>query len=497
MLAVAHRARVLLQIHAKRSMAATIATEIPLVCVIGATGTGKTKLSVELAQHLNGEIISADSIQVYKGLDIASNKATVEEQQGIPHHLLDCLEPGYQLTMPEFRTRSIELISKMHQHHKTPIVVGGTHYYVEALMTLSASDKLAEQKPQPSSKSAVVWAHELSARPLNERTTDELYALLSKHDPASAARLHPNNRRKIHRSLEILLQTGVPQSSALETQQNHPVVLRYQPTICFWVDSTEDVLNERLSKRIAKMEAQGLQRELFQTLAKLVLTETPSQPQQLIDQAEQLDYTQGVLQAIGFKEYAPLFQHVLGLGWLEGLVSGSVLDWEQLDTLLQDEQATVLLQQGREAMDRATIKYAKRQLAWIKNRLLKARDGLYVYRVDSSEPDRWDELVSPLVLRILESFHQGTPMPGLPLEPERTKEEKQSEWKVHACTLCNRSFHGSTAYQAHVNSKGHRRKQAGLAKRKQQAANAEEVRNARRAKQAASASASPDGCPNG
>jgi tRNA dimethylallyltransferase len=113
---VARRLRRVVEINPNRLLMALMSTScVPLVCVIGATGTGKTKLSVQLAKHLNGEIISADSIQVYRGLDIASNKATIEEQQGVPHHFLGCLEPGYQLTMPEFRTQSIELISQMHQ----------------------------------------------------------------------------------------------------------------------------------------------------------------------------------------------------------------------------------------------------------------------------------------------------------------------------------------------------------------------------------------------
>ena len=115
----ARRLRRLVEINPKTLlMSMTSSNFVPLVCVIGATGTGKTKLSVQLAHHLDGEIISADSIQVYRGLDIASNKATIEEQQGVPHHFLDCLEPGYQLTMPEFRAQSVELISQMHRRQK-------------------------------------------------------------------------------------------------------------------------------------------------------------------------------------------------------------------------------------------------------------------------------------------------------------------------------------------------------------------------------------------
>lgn len=122
---------------------ASSASRLPLICIFGATATGKTKLSVQLARFLGGEIISADSMQVsktvasllfalnmlqaYRGLDIATNKATEEERQGVPHHFLDVLEPSQQLTMPEFRSESISLINEMHARGKVTISFTALH----------------------------------------------------------------------------------------------------------------------------------------------------------------------------------------------------------------------------------------------------------------------------------------------------------------------------------------------------------------------------------
>eukprot|EP00730_Choanoeca_flexa_P006943 TRINITY_DN12252_c0_g2_i4.p2 TRINITY_DN12252_c0_g2~~TRINITY_DN12252_c0_g2_i4.p2 ORF type:complete len:499 (+),score=53.68 TRINITY_DN12252_c0_g2_i4:2448-3944(+) len=453
----------------------------PLICVFGATGTGKTKLSVQLAHHLNGEIISADSIQVYKGLDIISNKATIEERQGIPHHFLDCLASDEQLTMPEFRSQSIELIQGLHAAGKTPIVVGGTHYYVEGLMTKTASDVIASQR-QDKPLASIEHRHELDE--LEAMPTDEMYRLLSEHDPQSAQRLHPNNRRKIQRSLEVLQQTGRSQSEALSEAESSINELRYTPTICFWVDCRDPVLQQRLVKRIDTMESLGLRQELFQTLASLILGDEPTTARALHARLRQLDFTAGVLQAIGFKEYLDVFKHVIESGWLDGKVRHSDLDWEQLDAILSQPRGCKLLDKGRQAMNQATIKYAKRQTAWIRNRLLIEREGLYVYKVDSSKPNKWQDVVWSRVVAILDSFHQGNPMPGEPLKARKTWEDKLEEWQVFECSICQRSFHGQTPYKAHMESKQHKKRAAAHRKRQQQQANAEEVRALRQAKKA-------------
>ncbi|XP_065213375.1 tRNA dimethylallyltransferase [Planococcus citri] len=109
-------------------------SRVPIVCVLGATGTGKSKLAIELAKKFNGEVISADSMQVYKGLDIASNKVTQAEMEGIPHHMLDILRPMDRYSVTDFRNQALPIIDNILKRKKLPIVVGGTNYYIEAVL---------------------------------------------------------------------------------------------------------------------------------------------------------------------------------------------------------------------------------------------------------------------------------------------------------------------------------------------------------------------------
>lgn len=107
----------------------------PLVVVLGSTGSGKTKLSVEICKRFNGEVISTDSMQIYEGLDIATNKVTPEESCGIPHHMISFLDPlTLGFTVVHFRNRAVKIINELHAKNKLPVIVGGTNYYNEAIL---------------------------------------------------------------------------------------------------------------------------------------------------------------------------------------------------------------------------------------------------------------------------------------------------------------------------------------------------------------------------
>ena len=106
----------------------------PLIVILGSTATGKSKLGIELAKKLNGEIISADSMQVYKGLDIITNKVTKEEQDLIKHHMIDLVIPPAEFTVVDFRDQALDIIQKLFAQNKVPIIVGGTNYYIESLL---------------------------------------------------------------------------------------------------------------------------------------------------------------------------------------------------------------------------------------------------------------------------------------------------------------------------------------------------------------------------
>ncbi|EDQ90839.1 uncharacterized protein MONBRDRAFT_31685 [Monosiga brevicollis MX1] len=461
----------------------------PLICVFGATGTGKTKLSVQIAKHLGGEIISSDSIQVYKGLDIASNKATSEERQGIPHHFLDELQMDEQLTMPEFRDRALQLIKQMHQNNQVPVVVGGTHYYVESLMSVTASDLLESDSETATAETKRTDAQiEVAAIP-----DDDLYNKLKLVDPASAARLHPREHRKLRRSLEIAMSTGTTQSALIKQEQALGSPLRFRPTLCFWA-----VLERRLAKRVDEMVAQGLVHEIFGFLATLVHREVVDTRQRPTRVLGQLNFQHGILQAIGFKEFLPLFEHVINRGWLEEVFASkkpTIVNqqaWQELDELLIQKPGSTLLAKGIEQVKVSTARYAKRQQTWIRNRLLRERDQLFVYKMDSSQPSTWEDTVWQPALQALKAMQAQDPLPGLALQPWPTATPVAEAPIEHTCSLCERSFYSTRDWESHLASRAHKKRIAGAKRREENERRRQAKRSAEASREATGADSTED-----
>jgi len=167
-----------------------------LIVLFGPTATGKTKVAIELAKRINGEIISADSMQVYRGMDIGTAKPTLEERQGIPHHLIDIRDPDETWTVSDFVSEVKKLKSEIVKKGKVPIIVGGTGLYLWALL-LGFSFPIT-----PADK-------ELRRR-LEGVPADQLYARLSAVDPKAAEKIHPHDKKRIMRALEVYELTGRP-----------------------------------------------------------------------------------------------------------------------------------------------------------------------------------------------------------------------------------------------------------------------------------------------
>lgn len=178
--------------------------------VIGTTGSGKTKLGVELASKFGGEVINADSIQMYKGLDVASAKVTDEEMCGVRHHLLSFLPPTREYTVREFERDATALIEDIHSRNKVPVIVGGTMYYVQSLLRPSTLQSVEVRRSGPEVDAALA---ELAALP-----DEALHDRLLEVDPMMAERLHVNDQRKLRRALESYYQTGLPHSELLRIQ---------------------------------------------------------------------------------------------------------------------------------------------------------------------------------------------------------------------------------------------------------------------------------------
>uniref|UniRef100_A0A8C6ITE5 tRNA dimethylallyltransferase n=1 Tax=Melopsittacus undulatus TaxID=13146 RepID=A0A8C6ITE5_MELUD len=227
----------------------------PLVVILGATGTGKSALALQLGLRLGGEIVSADSMQVYKGLDIITNKVSPQEQRLCRHHMISFVDPLVSnYTVVDFRDKAH--IEDIFARDKIPIVVGGTNYYIESLLWkvlintkvhLGAVDRKVE---------------------LEQLDGGELYRRLSSVDPEMAAKLHPHDKRKVARSLQVFEETGIPHSEILQQQQEEegggPLggPLKYPHSCILWLHADQAVLDQRLEKRVDDMLAAGLLQEL-------------------------------------------------------------------------------------------------------------------------------------------------------------------------------------------------------------------------------------------
>lgn len=174
-----------------------------VLVLAGPTAVGKTELSIKLAKELNGEIVSTDSMQIYKHMDIGSAKVTEEEMDGVPHHMIDVVEPNKEFSVAEFKQMAEKYIEGIISRGKLPILTGGTGLYINALtcnMTFTESEK--DEK----------YRQELEAL-ANEYGNDYVHELLKEHDPISYRDIHANNRKRVIRALEVYKTTGKPFSS--------------------------------------------------------------------------------------------------------------------------------------------------------------------------------------------------------------------------------------------------------------------------------------------
>lgn len=223
----------------------------PLVIIVGPTAVGKTALGVALAQAIGGEIISGDSVQIYRKLDIGSAKPTLEEQQNIPHHLLDYLDPHEPFTVAQFQVIAKDTIRAIRERGKIPIVVGGTGLYIRSL--LDPFD-FAESG---SKELRAFWTAFLA-----EKGKGALYSTLQARDPGSAERLHPNDTLRIIRALEMCDLTGKPFSEVRGKHDSEYSPL--DPSILYiGLTAPREVIYERINRRCEQMLSSGLLEETF------------------------------------------------------------------------------------------------------------------------------------------------------------------------------------------------------------------------------------------
>lgn len=269
-----------------------------IICVVGATASGKTDLAVKLAKAVDGEIISADSMQVYKNMPIATAVATKEEQDGVPHHLVEFLNTDETFSVADFVERAKVLIEEISARGRVPIVAGGTGLFVDSLVkNISFSE---------------VGSNAKIRNELAEKNNEELYEKLLKLDPNAAEDIHPNNRKRVIRALELCM------SGTSKTEQNENSMLIDSPYDALYIGigyKDRQKLYDRINKRVDLMLEAGLENEARQMLGKQGLT---------------------ARQAIGHKELQP---------YIDG---------------------NITLAEAAENLKRETRRYAKRQLTWFR-----------------------------------------------------------------------------------------------------------------------------------
>ena len=217
----------------------------PLIILTGPTAVGKTALSIELAKALNGEIISADSMQVYRHMDIGSAKIMPEEMEGVPHHLIDVLEPWEEFNVTRFQSMAKEAMAGIYSRGHVPIVTGGTGFYIQAL---AYDIDFTENEDHSGIREKL---EQLSA----EKGEEHLHQMLAEIDPESAEAIHANNVKRVIRAIEYYRLTGekISEHNKREREKQSPYDLYY-----YVLTRDRAALYERIDRRVDIMMEQGL-----------------------------------------------------------------------------------------------------------------------------------------------------------------------------------------------------------------------------------------------
>lgn len=222
----------------------------PLIILTGPTAVGKTALSIKLAKAVNGEIISADSMQVYKGMDIGSAKVTQDEMEGVKHHLIDVLEPSEEFNIVKFQELAKKAMDEIYAKGKIPIIAGGTGFYIQSVLYDINFDANEDDKEYRT------YLEDIAATENGEK---KLYDMLKAADPKSAEIIHENNVKRVIRALEFFQETGTPISdhNEKERQKESPYNFCY-----FVLNDDRDKLYQNIEKRVDLMLDAGLLKEV-------------------------------------------------------------------------------------------------------------------------------------------------------------------------------------------------------------------------------------------
>lgn len=279
--------------------------KIPLLIIAGPTATGKTEVAVKVGKTLEGEVISADSMQIYRHMDIGTAKPIFDEMEGIPHHLIDIVNPDTDFTVAVFQKLAREQLKKIHNKWKMPLLVGGTGFYIDAVIydydfSLTSADEHLRA------------FYRLEAE---QKGSEAVHRMLAEVDPEAAARIHVNDLKRTIRALEIYHQTGV---AGAQFRKKNKVLYPGYNILFVCLHYERDKLYERIETRVDRMIRKGLVQEV---------------------------------------------QNLLDTGYSRHLVSMQALGYKEIVGYLYDEYT---LEEAIFLLKRNTRRFAKRQLTWFR-----------------------------------------------------------------------------------------------------------------------------------